>query len=317
MAGCILMIIILIGIIILQRYINLQMQLKLRQESEAMLLEERKKLEIMVNERTQDLLNSNQLLEQKIKEKDVAEKDLRKAQNELIQASKLAALGQLSAGITHELNQPLAATKAYTRNASLFLQKNEQAKAEENLVISLQLLQKMSHIVNHLKSYSRDTSGNEKGSVNLHSAITNALIMLKPQFDEFGIQTQTNVDNHFYVIANTIRLEQVIVNILKNAQDALLDSDRRQIFISAEQIADKIILSIQDTGKGISKTDLHRLFDPFFTTKDIDQGLGLGLSISYTIISSFGGSIQASNSPDGGAIFSIELQKASQGSASL
>lgn len=264
------------------------------------------KLESRVKKRTQELEHSNQHLQREINLHQQTEQQLRTTQNELIQAGKLAVLGQISAGITHELNQPLTALRTYAANACTFIARDRCDKADENLQAIIQLTERMATITSHLKTFSRKSS-DTISPVNLRCAIDNSLALVNTQRYPYRVNVEVDVDAATTVASNDVRLEQVLINLIKNAFDAMHDTPQPQLAIHAEQDAQAIILRLQDNGPGISKEHIEKLFDPFFTTKEVGEGLGLGLTISYEIMQSLGGKVRVENHPSGGAIFELIL----------
>lgn len=237
-------------------------------------------------------------------------RELQRAQNDLIQASKLAALGQLSAGLVHELNQPLAAIRGYADNAAVLLDRERYAEARTNLATVVELTDRMSVLTGQLRGFARKT-GDEVEAVELGRSITNAIALIEPRLrgDQVTL-TVTRPSQPVWLRGNAIRLEQVLVNLLKNACDALRDAAERRIELALDADGARARIGVRDTGPGIAPDALERLFDPFFTTKPVGEGLGLGLSISYGIVDAFGGTLRATHHPDGGALFTIDLPQA-------
>jgi two-component system C4-dicarboxylate transport sensor histidine kinase DctB len=232
---------------------------------------------------------------------------LEHAQSELIQASKLTALGQMSAGISHELNQPLATIQNYAENSKKFLAMGRTEDTLENLSRISQQTTRMGRIIKNLHSFARkETEPLEaldiceilKASVNLAE---------KTIFEAGVIIKRTGQTTPMIVQAGNVRLQQVIVNILTNAVDAMADQAEKIIYIDLFETGDFAHLTIADNGPGLA--EVERVFEPFYTTKDIgaSKGLGLGLSISYGIIGSFRGDLKASNLDTGGAEFTVVL----------
>ncbi len=233
-------------------------------------------------------------------------------QNELVQAGKMAALGELSAGITHELNQPLAAIGHYSHNARRFLERGDSDTAGENLNKISELTARMAKIINHLKTFARRPT-NQLAPVTLATSIDSALSLLATPLQQGEIQIHRHgIDAGFKVLAEDIRLEQVLVNIIGNAIDAVngMTDQERQITITAADLGQTIRIDIGDSGPGIPPDLVDIIFDPFYTTKEVGKGLGLGLSISYNIIKDFGGQLTASAEQSSGSRFTILLQKA-------
>lgn len=276
-----------------------------RKKYEQHLQESRDELEARVKERTQDLTLINEKLTTEIIEH-------KQTQDELVQAGKLAVLGQLSAGINHELNQPLTAIRSYAENSKQFINHGDLTTAQTNLDDIAQLTEHMSKIISPLKVFSRKSAGQPE-PVNLKLIQDGATSIINPHLEENAVELIWP-DNLLkkYVIGDVVRLEQVIVNLLSNAIDAMADCANKQIEISLSEEKDTIHLMFRDNGPGIPEAEIHRVFEPFFTTKSLkQQGLGLGLSISQRITESLGGEIKVANHADGGAIFTLVLKKAS------
>lgn len=267
----------------------------------------KRNLEYRVKERTKDLTETNIRLTHEIDERRRTEGALRQAQDELIQTAKMAALGQLSAGINHELNQPLAAIRSYADNACALLTHDRKEDASWNLRQISELTERMAKISAQLKFFARKTSG-LLVSVSLPAVIDNSLKIMSARIKE----TETNIrvrlpEKEIYLLADMVQLEQVMVNLVGNALHALEGSDNRLVEIAAAEIDGKVNITIRDNGSGIKEIHLGRIFDPFFTTKEEEHGLGLGLSISHRIVEGMEGKLTASNHPDGGAVFNIQL----------
>ncbi|WP_417841380.1 sensor histidine kinase [Terasakiella sp.] len=270
-------------------------------------------LEHRVERRTKALSEANKRLEEEIQERHKAEDDLHRAQDELIQAGKLAALGQMAAGITHEMNQPLTAIRSYADNASVLLKRDRLDDVDSNLVQISQLCARLGKISGQLKVFSRKTPS-QKEPISLVKVMVDTLTLLESSSKFENTQIINNIkDPSISVLGEAIRLEQVLLNILRNALDALADKAGACIWISAHAQGTRMAIHIRDNGPGFEGDDLERIFDPFFTTKEVGKGLGLGLSISSRIIQDFGGVLKAHNHPDGGAVFTIELLQAAHG----
>ncbi len=265
-------------------------------------------LETRVEERTKDLTEANTKLIREIDERHRAEDALMQARDELIQATKLAALGEMSTGISHELNQPLAAIRAYADNARALIGHGRNEDALGNLTQISDLTERMAQISAQLKIFARKDSS-QSVSVSLNAAINHSLNIMQPAINE----DNTNIrlyptDREIFVLANAVQLEQVLVNLLGNALHAVEDNDEeRRVDISAVIVGSDVYLRIWDNGPGIDDDNLSKVFDPFFTTKKEGRGLGLGLSISYRLMDGMNGGLQAENHPDGGAVFTLRL----------
>ena len=259
-----------------------------------------------------ELRRLNARLQREIAERQRVERTLEEAEQSLAQSQKLAVLGEMSAAVSHELNQPLAAMKTYLAGAKLLLQRKRVEEAASSFQRIDDLIDRMGAITRQLKSYAR------KGSealepVDLRDALKGALTMMEPQLRTTRIEINQNMPRRpVMVMADRLRLEQVIINLLRNALDALRDVDRREMDLLIAE-GDEAVLSVRDNGKGID--DLDALFEPFYTTKKPGEGVGLGLAISSGIITDFGGRLTARNGETGGAVFEIRLPLLSSGGA--
>ncbi len=286
-----------------QRRQRLQERIKTQQEARQ-LLEERVKV------RTHDLNQANAKLVEEVGERKAAEEELRKTQADLVQAGKLAALGQMSAALSHELNQPLAAVRSYADNAGAYLDRNNTAQARDNISRISMLVDRMASISRNLRNFARKP--NEKVSaVSLSSIIHDAIELLDQRIKTAGAKINLDrPDDQLRVIGGQVRLQQVLVNLINNALDAGEATAKPTITIKAFRENGSIFLTVEDNGPGIDENIAGKIFDPFFTTKGVSEGLGLGLSISYNIIKDFGGELSMRNSARGGAIFSVKLNAA-------
>ncbi|MCV9960878.1 sensor histidine kinase [Pararhizobium sp. BT-229] len=274
-----------------------------------MQLEARNELEHRVEERTADLALVNQRIEEEIAERRLTEQELRKTQGDLIQAGKLAGLGQMSAALSHELNQPLAAAKTYADSAAMLIDLDRVGEARDNVRRISGLIDRMASISRHLRNFARKP--NEKlGPVALDAVMADTLEIVAARLKTADADLQVDLADAPQVKAGFVRLQQVLVNIITNAADAVEGLDDRRIHVSAERQDARVVLTIRDHGPGVPAAIAERIFDPFFTTKGVGKGLGLGLSISYNIVKDFGGSLSVSNHAEGGAVFRIELEAA-------
>jgi two-component system, NtrC family, C4-dicarboxylate transport sensor histidine kinase DctB len=268
-------------------------------------------LERRVDERTADLNAANANLLVEVEERRAAEQRLRKTQNELVQAGKLAALGQMSAALSHEINQPLAAVKTYADNAATFLDRDRLPEARENVSRISKMADRMAAISGHLRNFARRPQ-EDVGPVEVRHAIDDALALMEARFKTAGADVSYDRrDTPVWVIGGQLRLQQVIINLLNNALDAMENQPKPSLEIAVDtESATHVLIHVRDRGDGLEEQALAQLFDPFFTTKSPGKGLGLGLSISYNIVEDFGGRLRARNCEDGGAEFSIELHAA-------
>lgn len=249
---------------------------------------------------------TNQKLEAEVEERRLAEERLRVTQDELVQAGKLAALGQLSVGITHEINQPLTAVNSHVRSAQKWLKQQRADKAVINLQKIEQLLEKVAALTHHLKAFSRKSDGKVSATCVL-PVVSDAIELFANR--EIPIKLECSIPADEMVRANAIRLEQVLVNLLSNALDAVSDKENPLIVVRIEHHLNDITISVKDNGKGIAEDDLPHIFDPFYTRKEVGKGLGLGLSIAFNIIKDFGGSIKVSSQPKQGTEFKVQLKQ--------
>jgi two-component system, NtrC family, C4-dicarboxylate transport sensor histidine kinase DctB len=246
----------------------------------------------------------NDRLSREIEERERVERNLEVAEQSLAQSSKLAALGEMSAAVSHELNQPLAAMKTYLAGAKLLLQRHRPDEALSSFQRIDDLINRMAAITKQLKSYARK-GGDDLRPVDLREALSAALSMMEPQLNQMEVRiTQTVPREPVMVMGDQLRLEQVIVNLLRNALDAMKNLDEREldIMLSAGDIAK---LAVRDNGHGIANLD--QLFEPFYTTKKPGDGVGLGLAISSGIVTDLGGRLIARNGSGGGAVFEIQM----------
>lgn len=248
------------------------------------------------------LLNAR--LQREIAEREKVQKDLAVAELTLAQSSKLAALGEMSAAVSHELNQPLAAMKTYLAGARLLLQRKRPEEALSSFQRIDDLIERMGAITRQLKSYARK-GGEAFEPVDVRHALSSALSMMEPQLKARVVKiTRTLPRQPVMVMADRIRLEQVIINLLRNALDATKDRQGPQIDLILSQ-GETATLMVRDNGHGIA--DLDNLFEPFYTTKKPGEGVGLGLAISSGIVGDLGGRLTARNAEGGGAVFEMQL----------
>lgn len=299
--------VILLGILERQRHLRAQQELEAR--NRRTLEQAAVELEHRVEERTADLNLANRRLVEEIGERTAAEQQLRKTQSELLQAGKLAALGQMSAALSHELNQPLGAVKSYADNAGAYLDRNRPQEARENIDRISALVDRMAAISRHLRNFARKPE-ERLIPISLASVLSNAMEILAGRIRTIGADVVLDLPTEdLWVLGGEVRLEQVIVNLVNNALDAMEGMTKNRVEISASAEPDRVTLSVRDHGRGVGDEIASQVFDPFFTTKGVSKGLGLGLSISYNIIKDFGGTLALRNHEDGGAVFTIELRR--------
>lgn len=251
-----------------------------------------------------ELRRLNLRLSREVAERERMEKTLEVAEQTLAQSSKLAVLGEMSAAVSHELNQPLAAMKTYLAGARLLIQRKRTDEALASFQRIDDLIDRMGAITRQLKSYAR------KGSdafepVDVRAALSSALAMMEPQLKARRVAITRSVpDRPAMIQGDRLRLEQVIINLLRNALDATKTASEPSVDILLAS-GDTVILTVRDNGSGIE--DLDALFEPFYTTKQPGDGVGLGLAISSGIVNDLGGRLTARNAPTGGAVFEVVL----------
>jgi two-component system C4-dicarboxylate transport sensor histidine kinase DctB len=251
-----------------------------------------------------ELRSLNLALQREIAERKRVQETLAVAEQTLEQSSKLAALGEMSAAVSHELNQPLAAMKTYLAGARLLLQRERPEEALSSFQRIDDLLERMGAITRQLKSYGR--KGAEAFEpVDTRAAVSTALSLMEPQLKTRAVNIIRTLPNEpVMIMGDRLRLEQVIINLLRNALDAtkLSANPTIEILLAA---GDTVSIQIRDNGEGIENLD--ELFEPFYTTKQPGDGVGLGLAISSGIVNDLGGRLTARNAVDGGAIFEVQL----------
>ncbi|WP_300588941.1 ATP-binding protein [Marivita sp.] len=246
----------------------------------------------------------NQRLQREIAERERVQETLAVAEQTLAQSSKLAALGEMSAAVSHELNQPLAAMKTYLAGAKLLMRRNRIEEAQAAFSRIDDLIERMGGITRQLKSYAR--KGQEAFSpVNMGDALASSLSMMEPQLKSRKVKiTKILPEDKVLVMGDRMRIEQVMINLLRNALDATktVSDPQLEIILASGETA---TLTIRDNGHGIE--DLDALFEPFYTTKQPGDGVGLGLAISSGIVNDLGGRLLARNAEEGGAVFEMQL----------
>ncbi len=263
-------------------------------------------LEQKVKERTADLSASNVKLLEEIAQRKQAQTQVEKMQEELIQSEKLAVIGSMSAGINHEINQPLTALRSYSENALAYQERNMTDKVKKNLTLIVGLVDRLSDIVSQFNSFSKKSTG-VASLVNVHASIMAALSIVKHQAKTASVKLiLTPCSEELHIFGDAVRFEQVLVNLLSNAIQALSEQEDKQVTISTYENNALVFIEIRDNGPGILADNIDRIFEAFFTTKE-NFGLGLGLSISHRIIESMQGQLKVSNHQEGGAVFTISL----------
>ncbi len=266
-------------------------------------------LEVRVQQRTQDLQTANVHLTREIHERKEAEAALKRAQFELVRVDKLSALGRMSAGISHELNQPLMAIQQFAENGNAFLARQNLDRAGENLTRISDMAMRMGRIIKNMRAFARNES-EPTGRVDLVKVIDDALELTQTRLHDCNVRLRWSPQprGKVFVRGGEVRLTQVFVNLINNAIDAMLDQEERLITVSLET-RNTVKVYVRDIGPGLHEPE--KVFDPFYSTKTTSthssqEGMGLGLSISYGLVQSFGGNIHGENA-DEGAMFTVEL----------
>ena len=263
-------------------------------------------LEDRVARRTAALSEINEALRAEAEERAQAQVALARAQADLAQAGKLSALGKMSAGISHELNQPLMAIRSFAENAVQFMERGQPQKAADNLARISDMARRMGRIIKNLRAFSMQQSEPVK-QVDLAAVLDSSIEMIA------GRAAAMEVAVHYdpppgpvWVRGGEVRLGQVFANLITNALDAMADAPVRRLSIDLSA-GDPVRIEVRDTGPGVEAPE--KVFDPFYSTKEVgaSEGMGLGLSISYGIIQGFGGEIRVRNT-DAGACFTVELR---------
>lgn len=305
--------------------------LRQRIESEQLLQRANAELEHKVARRTRVLTETNVRLRKEIAEREQAEQTLRAAQDELVHAAKMAVLGQLASGITHELTQPLGAIRTLSGNASEFLRRGDLKAVAGNLNIVARLADQMGGIIQPLKGFARKTTP-VRVATDVAHAVGNALFLYDQRLRKQGVELRNHCEPGAVLAwCDPNRLEQVLINLIGNALDAMQDAPLQVLTLRAGLDPDgRVRICVTDSGSGFDEATRTRLFEPFYTTKAVGAGLGLGLAISRDIVREFGGDIEAESPPPGagpddgpdadpdtrhGACFSVLLPAAGEGDA--
>lgn len=289
-----------VAAIYLQRRARLAERFQAQQANQAL-------LEGRVAARTTDLIAANDKLVTEVEERRTAEQKLRVTQKELVQAGKLAALGQMSAALSHEFNQPLSAVKSYADNAAMLMDHERPDEVRDNISRISQMVDRMATISKHLRNFARRPQ-EKTGPIALVSVLDEAIELMAAEVRSCGAQLQfVPPEQEIWVNGGRVRLQQVVINLIKNALDAMAGQGKSVVHLSIECVDEKTMIKVRDHGAGLAEGMLEDIFDPFVTTKLSDKGMGLGLSISYNIVKDFGGTLTAYNDPDGGAVFVVSL----------
>ena len=248
-------------------------------------------------------------LHETTQESESRERQLREKQEQLVQVGKLATLGELTTGIAHELNNPLNNIGLFVGNAidEIELGRSDRESLLTGLGRASEQVLKATEIISHLRTFGR-TAPTEFEPVDIDEVLERALGLMQEQLRLRQIDVTLDLDPAALVVrGNPIQLEQVFINLLTNARDALADVERKSIEVMTRRIDRRVMLVFRDSGHGMPEDVAARVFDPFFTTKDVGSGTGLGLSIAYGIIRDHRGLISVASKPGKGASFTVEL----------
>ena len=264
-------------------------------------------LETQVAERTAELRESNARLEAESAERIRADQRYRAAREELAQASRLGSIGQITAGVAHEINQPVAAIRTFADNAVRLLARGDTATVTTNLERISALTERIGTITGELRSFTRKRTP-EIGAVRIGGAIDSTLLLIGDRVRSMGVTLDRKGDPDISVVADRVRLEQILINLIQNALDALAGRNGSRILIAIGAHGDRIAIEVADNGPGVAPDLRGQLFTPFVTGRE--EGLGLGLAIARNIAREFGGELLLAESAMGGACFRLELLRA-------
>ncbi|ODT66892.1 MAG: hypothetical protein ABS75_25255 [Pelagibacterium sp. SCN 63-23] len=291
--------------------------LEQRRRHVALRLSEHYRLEQRVAERTEDLHAMNEQLRAEIADRVRAERAERDAQTGLAQAAKLASLGQALAGVAHEVSQPVAALATHLASARLIEQRRGGGELGPIIAAMDKVVERLANLTGHLKTFARKETQSALYA-DVGTAIANALDLTDHRLRQVGVDTEYRRPlPPLGAAANPVHLEQVLINLIANAADAMEDAPVRVLSISAEREGEAIRIVIADTGAGMAAADMSNIFDPFFTTKPAGKGLGLGLAISYGLMRDSGGTISARSVLGQGSTFFVTLPQAARPEAKL
>lgn len=285
-----------------------RMSIRDRLAAQDRLREANDRLEEQVAQRNAELTAANAALTRQVEERTLAATQLQNFQKELIRTENLAVIGQLSAGLAHEINQPLAALSTLSANAVRFLERQDVATVRHNLERINDIVVRMGRLTRQLKSFARNAD-DDSSDADIATSVEAAQALLAHRMQQEGKAIRFELGAFpasIRVRCNAVRLEQVLVNLIGNAMDAVEGIDNPAISVYWHIVNDRAVINVDDNGSGMSEDVLQRIFEPFFTTKSL-SGLGLGLAISSDIVKSYGGTLTAMNLPNGGARFSVTL----------
>ncbi|MEJ8473612.1 sensor histidine kinase [Roseibium algae] len=262
---------------------------------------------VLLRKESDSLRELNQLLVQEVDERRRVESELRTAQRRLARSSRLAAVGQMSAAVAHELNQPLAAMRMFVAGARKYLEGGHVTSVEDNLQEIDALQHRMAALTQELKRFARPAESRIE-IVDMRACIKVAEKIVRPRLEEVDVQLILHLSEQPLNLETApLKVEQVLVNLLRNAADSVADAENREIVLDAERLGSEILVKVSDSGEGVPEDLREKIFDPFFTTKLSSGGLGLGLSISDRIAEDLGGTLKVQSGENGGATFVLRL----------
>lgn len=264
-------------------------------------------LESQVAERTAELRDTNKQLEAESTERARADRRYREAREELAQASRLGSLGQITAGVAHEINQPVAAIRSFADNALQLLERQDTKRVADNLGRISDLTQRIGTITGELRAFARKRTP-EIGAVRVGDAVDSALLLIGDRVRAAGVILERRGAQDLKVVADRVRLEQILINLMQNALDALAGCPTPRIRIAVEVTSGGARIDVADNGPGVSEELADQIFTPFVTGRE--EGLGLGLAIARNIAREFGGDLLLTDTALGGACFRLELRTA-------
>lgn len=274
----------------------------------AEVLANRMALEAAVDSRTEALTRANAQLTAEVQERERAEAQLQALQSDLVQANKLASLGQIAAGVAHEINQPVAAIRAYSDNAALLIDRGREAEAKKNLAAIGDLTERVGSITDELRAFSRRATGRLEPT-SVAEAVEGSLLLTNSRVRRRQLRVvRPRIDPALRVMAERVRLEQVLVNLLQNAFEAVEGAAQPEVRVAVDVGAAEVAVTVSDNGPGLAPEVAESLFLPFVTTKP--RGVGLGLVISRDIAAEFGGRLTVESRPGEGAAFTVTLPRA-------
>jgi C4-dicarboxylate-specific signal transduction histidine kinase len=284
-------------------------------------------LEVMMvygqsHQQVQDILVE---LQQRYADLDLTKQELEKSRDELrettaqlVQDGKMKALGELAAGLTHEITQPMNAMKIICEDVLRDIRKDrlDMSSLEDSLNETIQQIMRMADIINHMGIFARKTVATRQERIDINLPLEGVFSLIGQELVLCGIQLTKELTRELHVIGNRVRLEQVFMNLIANARDAVAnneDSKGKSILIRTSQQQGEgddsafVVFQIRDNGKGIAKELQEKVFEPFFTNKEAGKGTGLGLSVTKQIIDEHGGRIEVDSKEGEETTFTVIL----------